>query len=304
MIKNYILNPIKKKDNLKALFFNEIDNTIRKTKEGTVNSGESPDMIEIKEEPVSYQYNYLGFRSEEFTRDHSGEHILFAGCSETEGVGGNLDSVWSYIVYSELSKNNKVSGFFNLARYGWGYDIIIQNIMCYIKDYGKPNKIFILFPNLGRFYNWSDKQEDDLENFEYRGNVPNNIDEDTLKPWMRKISLAEQRSHVITFTMLIKLFEEYCLSNSIDLYWSTWDNEDRENYTTIDIFKNFIPIQDVKTFIENNSDLFLKEIKPRKDWHEKRDGHRGYAFHYNWARSFLDFVDSKKIKQGSNQWLQ
>lgn len=294
MSKEYIMKPIKKRDLIKALFFNEIDNTVRFPEEKFINSGENKELKDIKKDKmVVYEYNSLGFRSEEFTRDHSGDHILFAGCSETEGVGGNLDSVWSYMVYSELSKNNEVSGFFNLARYGWGYDIIISNIMAYINHYGKPDQIFILFPNLGRFYQW-ENSDSDVEIFYYKGAIPNNSKEKS--SWKRKISIEEQRSNFIIFTMLVKLFEDYCISNNIDLKWSTWDREDIQNCINAGVFKNFVDMEDPYTFIKNDQDFFLSKIKIRDGWEWKRDGHSGYLFHYIWSKSFLDQIDTEQDK--------
>jgi hypothetical protein len=295
MPNNYTMKSIEKGEKIKALFFNEIDSTVRKPEEVFVNIGESPELTKVKKDnSVSYSYNSLGFRSDEFTKDHNGDHVLFAGCSETEGVGGNLESCWSYITYSELSKENKLSGFFNLARYGWGYDIIIQNIMCYISEYGKPKTIFILFPNLGRFYTW-DGNEEGFENFVHRGHIPNSVTNYSEKSsWKRKINAQEQRSQFIIFTMIVKLFEEYCKSNSINLYWSTWDSEDSLNYSNANVFKYFLPIADIYQFIQENNDYFLKEIRTRSDWQSKRDGHSGYVFHKHWSKHFLQRLDSKK----------
>jgi hypothetical protein len=296
MPKSYNMKPIKKKELLKALFFNEIDNTIRTPEEKFVNFGENPNLKSIKkDESITYEYNSLGFRSDEFIKDHDGKHILFSGCSQTEGVGGNLDSCWSYITYSELSKENKLSGFFNLARYGWGYDIIISNIMTYINIYGKPDQIFILFPNIGRSYMWKEGNDENFEIFYYQGSVPNSSKElDNRSSWKKRITVEEQRSHFIVFTMLIKLFEEYCITNNIDLKWSTWDREDADNCINVGIFKKFVDMSNPYVFIKNNSEFFLNNIKIRKDWERKRDGHSGYLFHYNWSQSFLGKFDSKE----------
>ena len=292
MIEYYTMKRIEKTEKIKALFFNEIDSTIRDPEEFFINNGESPHINNIlKDESITYKYNSLGFRSDEFIKDHDGEHILFSGCSETEGVGGNLDSTWSYMTYCELSKEKKLSGFFNLSRYGWGYDIIIQNILCYIKEYGKPKKIFILFPNLGRFYTWNGNKEG-FEDFVHRGHIPNSVlDYSAKSSWKRKMNAEEQRSQFIVFTMTLKLFEEYCISNDIKLSWSTWDKEDKNNYINANIFKNFLPIPELEDFIKNNNEYFLKEIKPRVDWNKKRDGHLGYAYHSQWSASFLEKLE-------------
>lgn len=298
MSKKYIMKPILKNEMIKSLFFNEIDSTSRKPEELFVNSGEGPENQKInKDQTITYQYNSLGFRSDEFVEHHDGMHILFAGCSETEGVGGSLESCWSYMTYKELEKINKTSGFFNLSRYGWGYDIIISNIMTYIKKYGKPNKIFILFPNIGRSYKWKDIDNQDYEVFSYLGSIPNSVKYiSNDESWKRKLTVDEQRSHFINFTMIIKLFEDYCNSNSIDLMWSTWDPHDSLNYDNVGVFNNYFKMVDDIDFVKKNKDFFLKEIEPRKDWEKKRDGHSGYLFHYIWSKSFLDQFDTEQHK--------
>jgi hypothetical protein len=293
MPKDYVMKPIKKVDKFKSLFFNEIDKTLRTESEKFISSGESIKLGNIKtDQSITYDYNSFGFRSDEFISEHNGEHILFAGCSETEGIGDNIDNCWSYMTYKTLSKEKDVSGFFNISRHGWGYDIILSNIMTYIGDYGKPDKIFILFPNIGRFYQWKDTEDDKAEIFWYVGNMPNsarNKEED--EPWRKKLSIEDQRSHFIVFTMLMKLFEEYCATNRIELYWSTWDGEDFKNYKNANVFKCLVKLTEPESFIKKNIDFVLTNKKTKKYWLKKRDGHLGYLFHYIWSQDFLASID-------------
>lgn len=54
----------------------------------------------------------LSIRTDPYTTDHDGKHILFAGCSVTHGVGlPDIQDVWTNIVYGALKANEKVSGF-------------------------------------------------------------------------------------------------------------------------------------------------------------------------------------------------
>lgn len=292
------MKPIRKDNMLKSIFFNEIDNTVRTAEETFINSGESAELKKIKKDKdITYKYNSLGFRSDEFIKDHRGEHVLFSGCSETEGVGGSLDSCWSYMTYQELKKEENLSGFFNLSRYGWGYDVIISNIMTYIKNYGKPDKIFILFPNIGRFCQWRDSKDESYEIFHYIGAMPNSVKVTGLEPgWKRQISIETQRSLFINFTMIVKLFEEYCESNNIELIWSTWDPDDATNCQNAGVFGKFIEMAKPDDFVKNNEDLFLNQIKIKKDWQRKRDGHSGYLFHYVWSKCFLGQIDTEQHK--------
>ena len=66
---------------------------------------------------ISYNYNQDGFRSDEFSNEHGKYHILFSGCSQTEGVGGSIDTVWTNILHKQLKNRGLDVGGFYIARY-------------------------------------------------------------------------------------------------------------------------------------------------------------------------------------------
>ena len=65
--------------------------------------------IKTDKRKVLYQLNKNFFRCENFKKDHEGIHILFAGCSETFGEGGNIENNWTRLVYDKLKENNNLS---------------------------------------------------------------------------------------------------------------------------------------------------------------------------------------------------
>lgn len=98
-----------------------------------------------------YRANSLGYRSDEFTSIHNGQHILFAGCSNTLGVGiEDEETLWPKIVFNEIKKHEQVSGFFNIAYPGISIQGIIFLILRYVHNYGAPDTIFIMFPEIYR----------------------------------------------------------------------------------------------------------------------------------------------------------
>lgn len=103
--------------------------------------------IDFKE---MFKLNSSGLRSDEFTEVHDGKHILFAGCSITFGDGMPLDYIWPKIVYNEIAKTEKVSGYFNVGRPGASNIWIIMQIFKYIELYGMPDVIFINLPDSDR----------------------------------------------------------------------------------------------------------------------------------------------------------
>lgn len=286
MSHSYKMDKIKKNLASESLFFNNLEKIKRYAEERFIHSAENKIKLNKEMPEVEYLFNSFGFRSDEFKTEHDGEHILFAGCSETEGVGGNLDSCWAYMLYSELLKEKELSGFFNLGRAGWGYARIISNIVSYIGSYGKPNKIFILFPNLCRFYIWHKNASEYMEVFEH-GSYDIDNDQIEIYPDTRKrLNVEKQREFFVNFVMLMKIFEEYCVASNIELFWSTWSKNDLENLKQVDIFKKYVEM-DSANFLRENEDYLLDIQKNRQDWASKRDGHSGYISHLLWYKKFF-----------------
>ena len=280
-----------------AIFFNTIETVNREKEEEFLIAGEVPKINYNQDDSIRYYFNSLGYRSDEFTKFHGGEHILFAGCSETEGMGGALESCWSYMTYKKLSETKNVSGFFNLSKGGWGHDVIISNIIQYINAYGKPNKIYMLLPELSRNFKWMG-QIDETEKYLYISKTPYYFLNDTRLAngkIKERQGLEEQRNLIPKFINLLKLFEEYCASNDIELVWSTHSFPDGKNYKALNVFKNFIEIPGVDYILSKSKYLLNEELYNKKDLLDKRDGHRGYLFHYHWSQRFLGLTDTDGV---------
>jgi hypothetical protein len=296
-LKEYRMKKVYKYTNNHAIFFNTVDTLDRKKEEEFLINREVLNKYYDQDDSVRYYFNSLGYRSDEFTKFHDGEHVLFAGCSETEGVGGNLDSCWSYMTYKKLSETGKISGFFNLSRAGWGHDVIIANIIQYINTYGKPSKIYMLLPNLSRGFEWKGLN-DEVEMYEHSQKTPYFFLKDTILPdgsRRDRQSLEEQRIVIINFINLLKLFEEYCISNNIELVWSTWVIPDGQNYKTLNVFKNFIQMDPVDQIFSKGNRLFDGEMYSKKNLLYKRDGHLGYLYHHWWSQRFLGLIDTNDV---------
>ena len=97
-----------------------------------------------------FRRNSDGLRSDEFKKEHDGLHVLFAGCSVTFGDGMLEDYIWPKIVYDKMSKDNKMSGLYNLGVPGFNHVDIISQIFKYIDLYSNPDVIFINFPDMER----------------------------------------------------------------------------------------------------------------------------------------------------------
>lgn len=176
-----------------------------------------------------YKLNKYGFRSDEFTTDHEGKHILFAGCSYTYGDSVFLEDSWTYKVYLDIAEKEKLSGYFNLGNPGASTKQAIEQIFSYIELFGNPEVIFLLMPNPERDFH--DNSYSDL------------------------------------FLSTSKLIE-HCQNNNIKLFLSSWDlrehwgeEEDPKlkilGYSNMDIDKMSTHVGE---FCENNKDHKLSKF--------------------------------------------
>lgn len=242
---------------------------------------------------VIYNFNDDFFRSDNFTKKHDGEHILFSGCSETEGAGGNIEGTWSKILYDKISKEKRCSGFFNLARSGWGYQRIINNCLVYFKKYGYPNTLFVMLPNSGRNFYYQEK-DTTRHPWGYKVSVPKLFIEN--KEYKKALT-ETQKQHVeitfshqqylenfVNFLYTWKLFVNFCKEKNIRLIFSTWDLLDNDNLSNLNIFDEYFSTRtpDINAF----SKKYFKNKDPLPEDYRKRDGHRGVMFHTFWAEEF------------------
>lgn len=237
---------------------------------------------------VEYRYNSELFRSDEFIKDHNGLHILFAGCSNTEGVGSNIEDTWSYLVYQEFTKQNKVSGYFNLGKGGYGWHKIISNCVTYINKYGAPDYLFINMPNILRNYIWN---ENELQ-YSYRQKLPYGDVGMEHNDYFNenKSTVEEHRKNYPIFLTSWILFVEYCKSLNIKLLWTTWDELDGLNIKVSGYFDDsfFLLKQNLSKDIFEITNGAAKESDIRA-----RDGHPGRAIQAIWANIFVKEIQDR-----------
>lgn len=252
---------------------------------------------------ITYQYNNEYFRCDDFTSEHDGMHILFAGCSETEGVGGPLESTWTHRVYKEIAKNNKVSGFYSIARAGFGWQKIITNFQIYTKKYGFPQFLFVMLPNVGRQYKYDVKEG----LYTYYQCYPEDyyIDENQLCTTSngKKISsneiykegiilLEDYFKAILDFKISWTLFENFCKSNGTTVLWSTYDSADTHNLQKLDVNSSYF----VSNTDEVNSFITTKiDYKIEKDSFRYRDGHYGSLIKEYWSELFLKEIKERDL---------
>ncbi len=246
------------------------------------------------EDGVEYKLNSYGLRSDDFQSEHTGLHMLFAGCSNTYGLGTDIENIWATKIYNKIKESQEVSGYNNLGINAGTIIEIVFHVFRYIEQFGNPDVIFMLLPERDR--------DDEFFFDEY----------------------DEQYSDSFNFSIYHSL-ELFCRSNNIKLISSTWVS----NYTNLwDSFSNFAKykgdtphkiligpkIRNEKTMFDD----FVKTFKSFKVFNNKkiiqdlydysmdnpddpnmytakdRGRHFGNAFHYAWSQQMYErFLNEK-----------
>lgn len=187
--------------------------------------------------------NSYWLRSDELVKDHKSTHILFSGCSQTFGFGiKNVDDLWSKIIHDAF---NNTSGYFNIARNGLSISEVVFDIYQYAKNYGKPDYIFILLPDIKR------------EMVVYKTNL-NDLNR-------TEVQMLRSVQYKLIFNAL-KMLEYFCKVNNIKLLYSTWDKETSMLLSNADL-DNFVNI--MKT--EDDAYRFYKKRQPDGHWTEEHN---------------------------------
>jgi hypothetical protein len=231
---------------------------------------------------ISYKINNEGFRCDDFDKNLKTE-LLFAGCSETFGMGGPLEDCWAYMLNNELSLKN----YFNLGQPGLGYQAIIYNILSYIKEYGPPKVLFVLFPNIEReiihYYPFTVQKKFNRYKFNknepqiyYNMPFPPVSETNYLKiPKKIKDDKNTYKKKLFSFYQTVLMFEEIMSLNNINFSWTTSTTEDMYNFNQINKFNNFInySFNDYKDFMYE----YIEKHKGVSAY--KFDGHLGIPYH-------------------------
>jgi hypothetical protein len=220
---------------------------------------------------IYYKINNYGYRSDDILKENSESNFLYGGCSNTFGIGIPKISIWSHQLNTILSGEK----FINLGINGGSYKTIVYDVFNYIRNFGKPKGIFLLFPNIERQITFVGKKDNDI-------NIFVNVYRNTSKQQQIE-SVITQKSNMFEFYNTIKMLEDYLLELKVPLVWTTWDNSLNNYILSNNWFDNYIS--------SDNFDIFNRiqsSPKPQKldnnYWNVARDGsHLGSKYHLYYA---------------------
>jgi hypothetical protein len=208
----------------------------------------------------SYTLNSYNCRGPEFS---SGVDFIFAGCSQTFGIGVPDDGVWPKFVAENLN-----STYANLSMLGAGMEWITDSIYRYVNTFGKPNRgIIVLAPDYYRVDVLVDNILNSCDRHRVTDYVPQYYDDNNLD--FRLVTCHLDNSYPVSYmkkpfsvshTMLeaealrrsikaVRDLEIFCEQAGIPLIWSTWhEGLDRlaTNLTDEYRFKNYLPTNNLR----------------------------------------------------------
>ena len=220
---------------------------------------------------TTYKLNNLGLRCDDITEKTPEKHILFAGCEITVPQGVDQEKGWASIVYNTLVQNGK--DFRNLAYTGAAPERIISNLFKYFKNYGNPDQIFLLMPELIRKVGvWvvDEKIENDFifkpKIYRQYKNTSEGRDKEVEHNLMAEPKDYPLELLAYNYLNQIRYLEEYCYSNKIKLIWSSWDkstNDFLNAYPHRYFFNIDLPENDNDIWSGEAQELFAKSFLKR-----------------------------------------
>jgi hypothetical protein len=244
-------------------------------------SGFSIDTVEHDKEK-----NLLLFRCDEFKKEQDGKHVLFTGCSVTQGVGLELEEVWAHKLYTKISENEKVSGYYNLGVPASGIFFIVSNLFKYFNSYGNPDAIFINLPDMLRFYSVEEVGTKIKKPYVHKDMVnilSNSIYHD--QDWSSEQDILSY-SRWVNYYDYVMMLESYCKTNNIKLFIFSYDGATNETFKKFELesFYDINPIYIIDQLIEyaadNNVDEYFLTARDKM--------HEGHGLHEKWAEKMFE----------------
>lgn len=238
-----------------------------------------------KKQDFDYRLNSDEFRSSNFSKlSLDNFDILALGCSYTFGYGLPEEFTWASLLKDKIGLKEKNTNLINLGSPGLGIDSIINNAISYIKQYGIPNAIVALFPDINRHMVY------DSESKRYNTFTPGTLylEHKKLMPTRTQRTIRYVPEDIIySVVNQIRMFEELCKGYGIRLLWTSWyGGNEKKIYDGLD-FENYFCYQPFNATPINA----LKNNIPKKYEHlsemARDNNHPGIAYNIHMAREFL-----------------
>jgi hypothetical protein len=183
----------------------------------------------------------LGYRSREFEENSD---ILFLGCSLTYGQGLPEEYIWSSVLSKKLNLSSS-----NLGARGDSIMGQVSKAFYYFEKFGNPKIVIGLFPfcrintpyTKGKMETKNVFKRTQFERHDYLPMVEYSEIYDSFIPYGKA---PYDPQHILTEefvffyeNIFIDMLRQYCISNNIKFFWSSWDPIYQKNiYNEVNLF--------------------------------------------------------------------
>lgn len=234
---------------------------------------------------VSYQFNSLGFRGEEYNQNAK-KLIYVGGCSYTVGTGLSVDDIWPYrfkelFVKKEKSAQEEIN-LLNFAVGGTSNDYITRILMTQSRQI-KPDLIVVYFShkNRGEYLIDDEVHLINIGSILKKENI-NNIPE----PQLNYFNYYTDEMGFVNLMKNILLLQYFCKCNGIDYIFSLVDIKvlNDEEFTLNPICNQFIELVDKEYLCDFN----LKRLDIAAD-----NAHAGPKSHQHFAERLFKIYEER-----------
>lgn len=230
---------------------------------GQAHFNNSENVYRLKNSDIEYKLNTQGFRTEEFEElKRENFNVICSGCSITYGEAVPSEFSWPQVLRSKLQEDYNNLKLYNLGVVGSSTFIVIKNIFAFIKQYGKPDAIFLMLPNFHRHIKFNP------EVGQYQQLTPKNYVSNSSDEYVYE-------NNLMLYFNLIQILELYCNDNNIKLMWGVWGDAANKFIKENNYFNNFVeyPMQWFR-------DARYKDDIDLPWWNQSQDGtHPAGAWH-------------------------
>jgi hypothetical protein len=234
---------------------------------------------------ISYNINNYGYRSDDVNIKDCKSNFLYSGCSNTFGIGIPLESIWAYQLNSFLDGEK----FMNLGINSGSYKTIVYDVFNYIRNFGKPRGVFLLFPNIERQIVFLEEKDKKF-----------NIFVQVYRSTSSKISeVITEKANMFEFYNTVKMLEDYLFELGIPLLWTTWDGALDKKISSTQGFKHYVSLDNFEVYKKTQNSDRPKQLD-NEYWDVARDSsHFGSKYHLYYASIFYE--EWKKKYEKNNQ---
>ena len=261
--------------------------------------------VETIDEVNTYEINSIGCRG----RIDENSEIIASGCSITFGLGVPEEGRWTNLLSNKINKS-----ITNLGSPGASVESICFEIIQYCMNSKMPKEIFCFFPDFFRSNVVVDKEFYKSKVNRGEMGTRNELEQIFCNPRIiqKKRSFfmeVENQKYIedstsphqliLDSTKFIYILESFCLSNNINLYWSTWNTPSSYVLEELNKMENF-KLKNFTSFYPPNSEytgmgeIIMEMCNPDTHEHE-------FKYHPSWPMgSDYAFIDGEKTLKNSH----